>query len=79
MRVSDARGLAAVMDFAGKSIIDTRGVDLAGAFSIMKGWRKEGRIFADGPKHELITAEKLRELFGVEVNLVEHDGGWHSW
>jgi iron complex transport system ATP-binding protein len=40
---------------------------------------REGRIFADGPKQELITAEKLRDLFGVEVNLVEHDGGWHSW
>ena len=40
---------------------------------------KEGRIFADGPKGELLTAGKLRELFGVEVTLLEHDGSWHSW
>ncbi|MGA7885588.1 MAG: ABC transporter ATP-binding protein [Acidobacteriaceae bacterium] len=40
---------------------------------------REGRIFADGPKRELITAETLRALFGVEVSLVEHEGSWHSW
>jgi iron complex transport system ATP-binding protein len=40
---------------------------------------KDGRIFADGPKKELLTAGKLRTLFGVEVTLVEHDGSWHSW
>jgi iron complex transport system ATP-binding protein len=39
----------------------------------------DGRIFADGPKRELLTAEKLRELFGVDVTVVEHDGSWHSW
>ncbi len=40
---------------------------------------REGRIFADGPKRELITAEALRALFGVGVSLVEHEGSWHSW
>ena len=40
---------------------------------------REGRIFADGAKRELITAETLRALFGVEVSLVEHEGAWHSW
>lgn len=40
---------------------------------------REGRIFADGPKRDLITAETLRALFGVEVSLVEHEGSWHSW
>jgi iron complex transport system ATP-binding protein len=40
---------------------------------------REGRIFADGKKHELITAEKLRELFGVNVTLIERDGYWHHW
>jgi iron complex transport system ATP-binding protein len=40
---------------------------------------REGRIFADGPKRELITAETLRALFGVEVSLVEREGSWHSW
>jgi iron complex transport system ATP-binding protein len=40
---------------------------------------REGRIFADGPKRKLITAETLRALFGVEVSLVEREGSWHSW
>jgi iron complex transport system ATP-binding protein len=40
---------------------------------------REGRIFADGTKEELITAEKLRELFGVQVTLTRRDGYWHSW
>jgi iron complex transport system ATP-binding protein len=40
---------------------------------------REGRIFADGPKRELLTPEKLRALFGVEVRLIEHEGSWHSW
>jgi len=28
---------------------------------------KDGRIFADGPKRDLLTPEKLRALFGVDV------------
>jgi iron complex transport system ATP-binding protein len=40
---------------------------------------REGRIFADGSKEELITAEKLRDLFGVEVTLTQRDGYWHHW
>ncbi len=40
---------------------------------------RSGRIVADGPREELITAEKLRDLFGVEVTLTQRDGYWHSW
>jgi len=40
---------------------------------------RAGRVVADGPRHELITANQLRELFGVEVTLTERDGFWHSW
>jgi iron complex transport system ATP-binding protein len=40
---------------------------------------RSGRIVADGPRHELITVEQLRNLFGVEVALTERDGYWHSW
>src|ERR1700751_5548831 len=39
---------------------------------------RDGGIFADGPKEELLTEEKLRELFGVEVTLTRRDGYWHS-
>src|SRR5271154_1126397 len=40
---------------------------------------RSGRIAADGAKEDLITAEKLRDLFGVEVTLTQRDGYWHSW
>jgi iron complex transport system ATP-binding protein len=40
---------------------------------------RDGRIFADGPKMELLGAEKLEELFGVELELTERHGYWHSW
>ncbi|MDQ2834807.1 MAG: ATP-binding cassette domain-containing protein [Acidobacteriota bacterium] len=40
---------------------------------------REGRIAADGPKAELLTAERLGELFGTEISLVERDGFYHAW
>ena len=40
---------------------------------------RQGRIAADGPKKELLTAPRLRELFGVEVELVERNGFFHAW
>jgi iron complex transport system ATP-binding protein len=40
---------------------------------------RDGRIVADGPKRELLTTPKLRELFGIELELVERNGYWHSW
>src|SRR6201996_5435260 len=40
---------------------------------------REGRIVGDGPKTELLRADKLQELFGVELALTERNGYWHSW
>ena len=40
---------------------------------------RQGRIVADGPKVDLLTAPRLRELFGVDVKLVEQDGFFHAW
>ncbi|HLJ77564.1 MAG TPA: ABC transporter ATP-binding protein [Acidobacteriaceae bacterium] len=40
---------------------------------------KEGRIFADGPRGELLTPAKLRDLFGVDVRMAEHEGALHGW
>ena len=40
---------------------------------------RQGRIAADGPKKELLSAPRLRELFGVEVELVERNGFFHVW
>ncbi len=38
-----------------------------------------GRIVADGSKMELLQATRLEELFGVELEVTERHGYWHSW
>jgi iron complex transport system ATP-binding protein len=38
-----------------------------------------GEIVADGLKREVLTAEALRQLFGVEVELTQRDGYYHLW
>jgi iron complex transport system ATP-binding protein len=40
---------------------------------------RDGRIVGDGSKRELLCAERLQELFGVELELTERNGYWHSW
>ena len=40
---------------------------------------RDGRIVADGPKSELLTAQRLSGLFAAEVRLMEHDGVYHAW
>jgi iron complex transport system ATP-binding protein len=40
---------------------------------------QDGRIIADGPKHELLTAERLSALFKAEVRLSERNGFFHAW
>jgi iron complex transport system ATP-binding protein len=40
---------------------------------------QDGRIVADGPKNELLTAKRLSALFKTEVRLSERDGFFHAW
>jgi iron complex transport system ATP-binding protein len=38
---------------------------------------KNGQVFADGPKNELLTTERLSELFGLPVEVARRDGYYH--
>ena len=38
-----------------------------------------GRIAGDGPKREVLTADALKDLFGVDVELAQRDGYYHLW
>jgi iron complex transport system ATP-binding protein len=38
-----------------------------------------GRVFLDGPKHDVLTSGNLTELFGIPVELVVRDGYFHIW
>ncbi len=40
---------------------------------------REGRVFADGPKDEIMTSEKLSEMFGFPAALEERDGSYRIW
>ena len=40
---------------------------------------QQGRIVADGPRKELLTAPVLSELLGTEVRIGQQDGWLHSW
>ena len=39
----------------------------------------QGRVVADGPKEEILRVERLRDLFGVEVEMSRRDGHYHLW
>ena len=38
---------------------------------------RHGRLFADGPKRDVLTAEHLSELFAMPVEVMERDGYYH--
>lgn len=40
---------------------------------------RKGEIVADGNKSAVLTAETLRSLFGIEVELAQRDGYYHLW
>ena len=38
-----------------------------------------GRIAADGPKREILTASRLSALFSLPLDLTERDGYYNLW
>jgi iron complex transport system ATP-binding protein len=40
---------------------------------------KNGAVFLDGPKAEVLTSESLSSTFGVPVEVVERGGFFHAW
>jgi iron complex transport system ATP-binding protein len=40
---------------------------------------QRGRIVADGPKREVLTEERLSELFGLPLDLAERGGYYNLW
>lgn len=39
----------------------------------------QGRIVGDGKKEDILRTERLRELFGTDVELARRDGYYHIW
>ena len=40
---------------------------------------RDGIIIADGPKQAMLTTNRLRQLFGVDLHLSTRDGFFHAW
>jgi iron complex transport system ATP-binding protein len=40
---------------------------------------REGTVFADGPKRDILTSERLSEAFRVPVEVRERDGYYNAW
>jgi iron complex transport system ATP-binding protein len=40
---------------------------------------RDARVVADGPKRELLTGERLSELFAIPAELEERDGSYRLW
>jgi iron complex transport system ATP-binding protein len=40
---------------------------------------RDGRVFLDGPKEQVLTSDNLTQLFGLPVALGLHDGYYHIW
>jgi iron complex transport system ATP-binding protein len=40
---------------------------------------RDGRIVADGSKMELLTEQRLGELFGRKIAMTERGGYWNAW
>ncbi len=40
---------------------------------------KNGQVFLDGPKKQVLTSESLSTTFGVPLELIERDGFFHAW
>jgi iron complex transport system ATP-binding protein len=40
---------------------------------------REGRVFGDGPREDVLQPEPLSTLFGVKVDVFERGGFYHAW
>ncbi|QYZ80157.1 ABC transporter ATP-binding protein [Methanofollis formosanus] len=79
----DLRHQLEAMEYV-RSLVDTTGItvvisihdlNLAARYCDTMAMMKEGVIAAAGPPARLITAENIREVYGVEARLLDNDGG----
>jgi len=40
---------------------------------------KNGQVFLDGRKQQVLTSQSLSTTFGVPVDIVQRDGFYHAW
>jgi iron complex transport system ATP-binding protein len=40
---------------------------------------RDGQVAFDGPKHEVLTSERLSATFGIPLDVISRDGFYHAW
>jgi iron complex transport system ATP-binding protein len=58
-------------------IVAIHDLNLAAALCDRLVLLREGRVLADGPTREVLTAPRIRELYGVEADVVSHGEAGH--
>ena len=59
----------AFVDGGGAALVVLHDIQLAAQYASRLLWMKQGRIIADGPPQETLTAEQLRSVYGVKARV----------
>lgn len=57
------------VDQGGGALVVLHDIQLAARYASRMIWMKEGRIVADGPVAETLTAERLKDIYGVTARI----------
>ena len=71
--------MALIRDYVGAgnaALVVLHEAALAARFAHRIAWLKDGRIVADGPPEETLTAERLRDVYQVDARVQRFAGGW---
>jgi len=57
------------VDQGGGALVVLHDIQLAARYASRMVWMKDGRIEADGPPSETLTAERMRDIYGVAARV----------
>ena len=61
--------IRAYVDQGGGALVVLHDIQLAARYASRLVWMKEGRIVADGPPAETLTADRLKDIYGVTARV----------
>lgn len=68
--------LRAYVDAGNAALVVLHDVSLAARFADRLAWIKDGRIVADGPPGETLSAARFAEVYGVRATVRRVEGDW---
>ena len=61
--------IAEYVSQGGGALVVLHNIQMAARYASRLIWMKRGRLVADGPPTETLTAERLEEIYGVRANV----------